>query len=105
MMNKWTLTTRDVLALAGLQKKSSFLDKTLPIAAGVGAGLVAGIGVTVALLTPSRREKLTQRVQDLWSKKEKVDLFAAKKEHVVHSDAPGTDTNRKLHGKDATVRA
>lgn len=105
MMNKWTLTTRDVLALAGLQKKSSFLDKSLPIAAGVGAGLLAGVGVTFALLTPSRREKLTQGVQDLWSRRAKLDLLATKKEHVVHSDAPGTDTNRKLNGKDAEVRA
>lgn len=105
MMNKWTLTTRDVLALAGLQKKSSFLDKALPIAAGVGAGLVAGMGVTFALLTPSRREKLTNGVQDLWSKREKLDLFATKKDHVVHTDAPGTDTGRKLTGKDTTVHA
>ena len=105
MMNKWMLSTRDVLGLAGLQRKTSFLDKALPIAAGVGAGLVAGIGVTFALLTPSRREKLTQGVQDLWSKKDKVDLFATKKDHVVHSDAPGTDTSRKLNGKESTVRA
>lgn len=100
MMNKWTLTTRDVLALAGLQKKSSFLDKTLPIAAGVGAGLVAGIGVTFALLTPSRREKLSGLLR-----RRRDTPVLAKKEDVMHADAPGTDVARRLHQQSPAAHA
>jgi hypothetical protein len=104
-MRKWMLSTNELLGLAGLQKRNSFLEKALPIAAGVGAGLVAGIGVTFALLTPARRDKLTQGARELWSRREKVDLFSSKPADVVHSDAPGTETSRTMNGRSSQAHA
>jgi len=84
-MRRIHLTTDDVLHLAGLERRHSFLAKALPIAAGVGAGLVAGVAVSFALLTPARRERLAEGVKGLWNRR--APKAAAE---PMHRDAPGT---------------
>jgi hypothetical protein len=92
-MRKIHLSTNDLLHLAGLEKRSSFWSRSLPIAAGVGAGLVAGAVVSIALLTPARRERLTEGVKGLWKGR------AAKSPFVppLHTDAPGSDFSHEVH--------
>jgi hypothetical protein len=92
-MRKIHLSTKDLLHLAGLEKRGSFFSRALPIAAGVGAGLVAGAVVSFALLTPARRERLADGVKGLWRGR------AAKSPYVppLHTDAPGTDLAHEVH--------
>jgi len=84
-MRHFHLSADDLLRSAGLERRHSFWSKSLPIAAGVGAGLVAGFAVTFALLTPARRE----RVRGLFRRQHEV------AEPELHSDAPGSELPEK----------
>lgn len=87
-MRRIHVSADDLLHYAGLERRHSFWSKSLPIAAGVGAGLVAGFAVTFALLTPARRE----RVRGLFRRQhERRDLV----EPELHSDAPGSELPEK----------
>jgi hypothetical protein len=99
VLRTFHLSTDDLLHSAGLERHPSFWSKALPIAAGVGAGVVAGFAVTAALLTPSRRDRLASGEKGLLRRRHAED------EPELHSDAPGSDTSRTLHGKDSAVRA
>lgn len=84
-MRKFLVSADDLLHSAGLERRHSFWSKSLPIAAGVGAGLVAGFAVTFALLTPARRERLQAGARGLFRRRHPVE------EPELHSDAPGSE--------------
>lgn len=90
-MRKFHLSTDDLLHYAGLERHHSFWSKALPIAAGVSAGLVAGFAVTAALLTPSRRDRLSSGVKGLFGRRN------AETDSELHSDAPGSELPSKTH--------
>jgi hypothetical protein len=64
-MRKLLVSLDDLLHASGLERRHSFWSKSLPIAAGVGAGLVTGVAVTFALLTPARRARLQRGARGL----------------------------------------
>jgi hypothetical protein len=86
-MRKFLVSTDELLHFAGLERRHSFWSKSLPIAAGVGAGLVAGFAVTFALLTPARRERLASGVRGLLRRPHE-------EAPELHSDAPGSEVQR-----------
>lgn len=89
-MRKFHVSTDDLLHYAGLERQHSFWSRALPIAAGVGAGLVAGFAVTAALLTPSRRDRLSSGVKGLLRRRHPD-------AEELHSDAPGSELPGKAH--------
>lgn len=88
-MRKFLVSTEDLLHYAGLERRHSFWNKSLPIAAGVGAGLVAGFAVTFALLTPARRQRLQSGVKGLLRRRH------VEADVELHSDAPGSELPAK----------
>ncbi|GMU59380.1 MAG: hypothetical protein AMXMBFR34_11430 [Myxococcaceae bacterium] len=84
-MKKHLISTEELLHFAGLERRHSFWSRALPIAAGVSAGLVAGALVTAALLTPPRRERLTQGMKGLLRR------GAPATAAPMHHDAPGAE--------------
>ncbi|MEW5741046.1 MAG: hypothetical protein AB1938_19145 [Myxococcota bacterium] len=87
-MRKHRISMDELLHFAGLERRHSFWSSALPIAAGVGAGLVAGALVTAALLTPPRRERLTQGMRGLLRRGAHAEAAP------MHADAPGTELPR-----------
>lgn len=94
-MRKFLMSSNELLHLMGLEKRPTVWAKSLPIALGVGAGLVAGLGVSYALLTPARRKKVEQGVDAF---KDGTNKLAQKaKDSLRHVNAPGTVVAPSAH--------